>query len=82
MEKTQKDNEGEDHAFNPEQQEAEDTLALMGAEYVAEMHWSFIEELLRAHGGVEQEITVCKFHYKSAFIHGWKHGVEHEKGKR
>ena len=49
---------------------------------LAEEHWSYIEALLLAHG--EKDILeVIGFHYKSAFIHGFKHGVEFiEEGKR
>jgi len=40
----------------------------------AEAHWSYIESLLEAHG--HTDLAAIKFHYVSAFTHGFKHGVE------
>jgi len=42
----------------------------------ADLHWAFIEGLLRAHGTSEESIVMCKYHYTSAFVHGWKHAEE------
>jgi hypothetical protein len=39
-------------------------------------HWNYIEDLLRAHDEPEDVITMIKFHYKTAFEHGWKHHKE------
>ena len=39
-------------------------------------HWHYIEKLLIAHGESGEIIKKIKFHYKTAFRHGWKHGVE------
>jgi hypothetical protein len=43
---------------------------------VASEHWGYIEGLLRIHGENEQVIEKIKFHYESAFVHGWKHCKE------
>lgn len=43
---------------------------------LSEKHWSYINELLLAHGEKIRTIDKCKFHYISAFIHGWKHAKE------
>ena len=40
---------------------------------LAEEHWSYIEELLWAHGEKVGNIDIAKFHYKEAFKHGYKH---------
>ena len=45
-------------------------------EEVVEAHWDYIESLLVNHGEDTKIIAMVKFHYISAFIHGWKHGVE------
>ena len=44
-------------------------------EQQAEAHWKYVESVLEAHG-VASEAEVIGFHYKTAFIHGFKHGVE------
>ena len=36
-------------------------------------HWAYIEKLLKAHGEDEATIKKIKYHYKTAFRHGWKH---------
>ncbi len=41
---------------------------------IAQAHWKYIEELLITYG--IEENTVAKMHYISAFVHGWKHGIE------
>jgi hypothetical protein len=43
---------------------------------LAEAHWSYVESVLSNHDLSEREIGIAKFHYISAFIHGYKHGVE------
>ena len=43
---------------------------------LAEAHWSYIEELLEAHNELENITALVKFHYISAFIHGYKHAME------
>ena len=47
---------------------------------LAEDHWGYIESLLKAHG-YDGDLGVVSFHYKSAFIHGFKHGVEWMEGR-
>ena len=52
----------------------------------ADAHWKYIEALTRATlatpgtsevgMSVDELIALIGFHYKSAFIHGWKHGLE------
>lgn len=46
------------------------------AEEVAAEHWAYIKKMLIVHGQNEVDVETIGFHYKSAFIHGWKHGVE------
>ena len=46
------------------------------SEEVAKAHWDYISELLEVHKEDSKTIDMVKFHYISAFIHGWKHGVE------
>lgn len=44
---------------------------------IADQHWQYIVDLLRIHfGGWEaDELAQLEFHYKTAMIHGYKHGV-------
>ena len=44
---------------------------------LVQSHWNYIEQLLKAHDTLEGDIKVIEFHYKSAFIHGWKHAMEY-----
>jgi len=46
------------------------------AQALAEAHWEFIKDLLIAHNESSSVIEKCGFHYKSAFIHGYKHCFE------
>jgi len=56
----------------------------MDADELAEAHWGYIKNLLivTAYTGepieYDQWIEQVEFHYKTAFIHGFKHGVENE----
>lgn len=44
---------------------------------LAEEHWrNYIEELVEAHEKDKSVIPIVKFHYISAFTHGYKHGQE------
>ena len=43
---------------------------------LAEAHWEYVESVLRAHGVEDEATEVYAFHYKTAFIHGYKHGAE------
>ena len=45
---------------------------------LATAHWSYVSGILAAHG-VEPDsllLNACKYHYLTAFEHGWKHAVE------
>jgi len=46
---------------------------------LAEAHWKYVEAVLEAHN--VHNVDEIGFHYKSAFIHGYKHGVEDCKNK-
>jgi len=58
-------------------------------EKTAEDHWNYIEVLTRAtmpaagntaaDFTIDELIALIGFHYKSAFIHGWKHAIEAQK---
>ena len=43
---------------------------------LAEDHWKYVESVLLAHDVPGPYIDIAKFHYLSAFEHGFKHGVE------
>lgn len=45
------------------------------ADRLAGEHWSYIEGLLKVHLKEVGDISCIEFHYKSAFIHGYKHGL-------
>lgn len=46
------------------------------AQTLADAHWKYVSEVL-AHAGTDlHTIRVIGFHYKSAFVHGFKHGRE------
>uniref|UniRef100_A0A6H2A4X9 Uncharacterized protein n=1 Tax=viral metagenome TaxID=1070528 RepID=A0A6H2A4X9_9ZZZZ len=36
-------------------------------------HWKYIEQLLKTHKENDETIKKIKFHYKTAFKHGYKH---------
>lgn len=47
------------------------------AEELAEDHWNdYVLPLLEAHMVTAVEIQVSRFHYKSAFVHGYKHAMQ------
>jgi len=39
-------------------------------------HWNYIEGILRTQGIEVKQLETIKYHYTTAFIHGYKHGVE------
>jgi len=39
-------------------------------------HWNYIEGVLRTQGIEVKQLETIKYHYTTAFIHGYKHGVE------
>lgn len=43
---------------------------------LAEAHWSYVRDVLKAHVVDNKTINTVKFHYITSFIHGYKHGVE------
>ncbi len=43
---------------------------------LADDHWAYIESLLTMHGETEDIIQKVGWHYKTAFIHGFKHAME------
>lgn len=44
---------------------------------LAEEHWNYIEELLKTHNQYDsEESEVYKFHYISAFVHGYRHAMQ------
>lgn len=43
---------------------------------LAGQHWSYIQDLLLSHGESGDVITKIKFHYTTAFEHGYKHAME------
>lgn len=45
-------------------------------EILANEHWKYVKELLDAHCEDDENIERIGFHYKTAFIHGYKHGRE------
>lgn len=46
------------------------------AEELAEEHWGYMYSVLRAHDMLIPEIELLSSQYKSAFVHGYKHGQE------
>jgi hypothetical protein len=53
------------------------TTAESHAETMANAHWSYVAHVLRTQDCYsERIIDMIGFHYKAAFIHGYKHGVE------
>ena len=51
----------------------------MNPEELAKAHWAYVESVLIAHGVPIEIIDQCGFHYKTAMVHGFKHGVEYER---
>ena len=46
------------------------------AQRLAIDHWDYISSLLKTYKISGSELNKIKFHYISAFIHGYKHGQE------
>jgi len=54
-----------------------DQATIKTPEKMAELHWNYIKSLLVAHGfDADDNLELIGFHYQTAFIHGFKHGVE------
>lgn len=64
---------GEHSAWRPKKNEG--TLS-PSAKDLADAHWSYVKEVLGLHVPNDAVIGEIGFHYKSAFIHGYKHGKE------
>lgn len=45
-----------------------------------EDHWDYVADLLKDHEVGDLEFKIAKFHYKSAFRHGFKHAIENREG--
>ena len=56
--------------------DAFDYRPTIGAEKLAEDHWSYIDDVLSLAGRSQLQLDEIGFHYKSAFIHGYKHAKE------
>ena len=50
----------------------------MTAKEQADAHWKYVGVLLE-HAGVK-DVRLIEYVYQTAFIHGWRHGVESEGG--
>ena len=48
---------------------------------MAEAHWDYVESVLRSHNERQEVIDKCHHHYVTAFVHGFKHGVQQTVGK-
>jgi hypothetical protein len=46
------------------------------ANNLAQKHWEYVKSLLLAHDLSEKDAEQIGFHYKTAFVHGFKHGME------
>ena len=45
-------------------------------ENLAKAHWEYVKSVLVRHGVENPELNLIGFHYMTAFIHGYKHGIE------
>ena len=52
---------------------------LKEAEQLAKDHWEYLSGLLQAHRICYEEKAIAEYHYKTAFIHGFKHALEYYK---
>lgn len=49
---------------------------LTEAERLAEAHWDYIDGIMIAHQQQDNVRNVCRYHYVTAFVHGYKHALE------
>ena len=42
----------------------------------AKAHWEYIKGILETHQENNEVIEKIGYHYKTAFLHGYKHGIE------
>jgi len=47
------------------------------AKQLAREHWEYLCKVLKTHSVSNNIIDIVGFHYKTAFIHGFKHGIEY-----
>jgi len=52
------------------------------AKELADQHWKYIKNLLLIHKVESPELITIGFHYKSALIHGYKHGWDDAQEKK
>lgn len=50
------------------------------AEKLAKAHWEYLDSVLMSHAVSSHERELCGHHYRTAFVHGFKHGVESIQG--
>lgn len=50
-------------------------MSLEVAEELGRLHWQYIYDTLKTHNA--PWIDVARYHYVSAFVHGFKHGMEY-----
>lgn len=55
--------------------EKQPLLKTEDAQALAEAHWKYVEGVLRAAGKPEADIEEIGYHYRTAMIHGYKHGL-------
>ena len=44
---------------------------------LVENHWQYVYDMLVAHSTSETQINITRFHYITAFEHGFKHALEY-----
>lgn len=49
------------------------------ASVLAEAHWKYVKELLTVQSVGNPMIDIIGFHYRTAMIHGYKHGFDDTK---
>jgi 1,6-anhydro-N-acetylmuramate kinase len=49
---------------------------LKHAEELANAHWAYVKQVLENAGVEQQVIEQIGFHYRTAFVHGYKHAIE------
>ena len=49
---------------------------------LASDHWQYLKSVLEIHGADTEQIEIIGFHYRSAMIHGFKHGLEEKLDKQ
>ena len=50
------------------------TKTIDGPKALAEEHWKYIKSILVEHKIDTTEVKLIGFHYRTAMIHGYKHG--------